>query len=103
LELFFGWCVKSGGVHFAGRSPPRGRYEFGRGRNFGSQRGYRPHFPLGGARTPPVRREVIPPGGHSFDRMDIANPSFEQLARHWFDSLCANPSVASLTRSRSWF
>jgi hypothetical protein len=25
--------------------------------------------------------------------MMFANPSFEQMARHWFNFLCANPSV----------
>jgi hypothetical protein len=29
-----------------------------------------------------VRREVISRGGHSFDRMDFANPTFEKMARH---------------------
>jgi hypothetical protein len=49
-----------------------------------------------------VRREVISRGGHSFDRMDFANPTFEKIAPHWFDSFCANPSVESVARSRSW-
>jgi hypothetical protein len=31
-----------GGVEFAGRSPPRDQYEFGRGRSFESQSGYEP-------------------------------------------------------------
>jgi hypothetical protein len=55
-------------------------------------------FKLG---TPPARCEVIPHGGHSFDRMDFANPTFEQMAQHWFDSFCANPIVASVACSRS--
>jgi hypothetical protein len=46
---------------------------------------------------------VIPHGSRSSNRMDLANPSFEQMARHWFDSFCANPSVESVARSRSWF
>jgi hypothetical protein len=25
--------------------------------------------------------------------MDFANPTFEQMARHWFDSFCTNPRV----------
>jgi hypothetical protein len=29
--------------------------------------------------------------------------SFEQLAQHWFDSFCANPSVVSVACSRSGF
>jgi hypothetical protein len=31
---------------------------------------------------PTARRESFPRGGHSFDRMDFANPTFEQIARH---------------------
>jgi hypothetical protein len=88
---------------FARRSPPRDQYECGRGRSFESQRGYEPRFPLRGARTPPVRHEVISRGGHSFGRMNFANPTFEQMARHWFDSFCANPSVEWSARSLSWF
>jgi hypothetical protein len=34
--------LEFGGVEFARRSPPRDQYEFGRGRSFESQRGYRP-------------------------------------------------------------
>jgi hypothetical protein len=25
--------------------------------------------------------------------MDFANPTFEQMARHWFDLFCTNPSA----------
>jgi hypothetical protein len=34
--------------------------------------------------------------------MDFANPTFEQMDQHWFDSFCANPSVESVAPSRSW-
>jgi hypothetical protein len=37
------------------------------------------------------------------DRMDFANPTFEQMARHWFDSFCTNPSAESFAHSRSRF
>jgi hypothetical protein len=107
---------ESGGVEFVGRSPPRDQYEFGRGRSFESQRGYRPCFPFRGTRTPPVRREWFSHGGsrfdrfdrmdHSFDRrsrMDISNPTIEEMARHWFHTFGTNPSVESFARSRSWF
>jgi hypothetical protein len=30
------------------------------------------------------------------DRMDFANPTFEQMARHWFDSFCTNPVLSRL-------
>jgi hypothetical protein len=35
--------------------------------------------------------------------MMFVNPSFEKMARHWFNFLCANPSVESLAHSRSCF
>jgi hypothetical protein len=28
--------------------------------------------------------------------MDFANPTFEQMARHWFDSFCTNPVLSRL-------
>jgi hypothetical protein len=40
-----------------------------------------------------VSWEWFPRGGHNFDRMDFASPTFEQMDQHWFDSFCANPSV----------
>jgi hypothetical protein len=106
---------ESSGVEFAGRSPPRDQYEFGRGRGFESQRGYEPRFPFRGTRTPPVRREWFSHGGSRFDRfdrmdrsfdrrgrIDVANPTFEEMAQHWFDTFGTNPSVESFARSRSW-
>jgi hypothetical protein len=35
--------------------------------------------------------------------MMFADPSFEEMARHWFNFLCANPSVESLAHSHSCF
>jgi hypothetical protein len=35
--------------------------------------------------------------------MDFANPKFEQMARHWFDSFCTNPNDESFAHSRSRF
>ena len=35
--------------------------------------------------------------------MDFTNHSFEQMARHWFQSICANPSVESFARSSYLF
>jgi hypothetical protein len=85
---------ESGDVEFARRSPPCNQYEFGRGRNFESQRGYEPRFPFRGTRTPPVGQEWSSHGGSRFDRMNrcidrhgrmnVANPTFEEMARHWF-------------------
>jgi hypothetical protein len=105
---------ESGGAEFAGRSPPRDQYEFGRSRNFESQRGYRPRFSFRGTRTPLVRQEWFSHGGSRFDRLDrmdrsfdrrgrldVANPTFEEMAQHWFDTFGTNPSVESF--ARSWF
>jgi hypothetical protein len=42
----------------------------------------------------------------SFDRrgmMSVANPTFEEMTRHWFNTFGTNPSVKSFARSRSWF
>jgi hypothetical protein len=63
-----------------------------------------------------VRREWFSHGGswfdrfdrmdHNFDRrgrMDVANPTFEEMARHWFHTFGTNPIVESFARSRSWF
>jgi hypothetical protein len=36
-------------------------------------------------------------------RMNVSNPTFEEMARHWFDTFGTNPSVESFARSRSWF
>jgi hypothetical protein len=91
---------------FVGCSTPHDRYEFGRGRSFSSQRGYEPCFPFCGARTPPMRREMFSHGASSFDRRDrmyVANSTFEEMTRHWFESFGTNPSVESFARSHSWF
>jgi hypothetical protein len=84
---------------FAGRPPTRPQYGFrGDDRSFGFQRNYGPRFPPRGARTPPMGHGKFGGKGVMF-----ANPSFEQMARHWFNFLCANPSVESLAHSRSCF
>jgi hypothetical protein len=86
---------------FARRPPPRGQYEFRRDdRGFGYRREPGPRFPPRG--VPPVRRERFPQFDR-FGRVDFANPSFEQMAQHWFDSFCSNPSVESFAHSRSRF
>jgi hypothetical protein len=35
--------------------------------------------------------------------MNFANSTFEQMARHWFDSFCTNPNAESFAHSRSRF
>jgi hypothetical protein len=37
---------------------------------------------------------VISGGGHSFGRMIFAYPTFEQMARHWFDSFVLTPVLS---------
>jgi hypothetical protein len=65
---------------FAGRSFARGQYEYGgNNRNFRSQRNYRPQSLLRGTRSPPRGHVGVPPRS---DRMDFANPTFEQMTRH---------------------
>jgi hypothetical protein len=36
-------------------------------------------------------------------RIDVANPTFEEMARHWLHTFGTNPSVESFARSHSWF
>jgi hypothetical protein len=93
--------VGFGRGEFARRSFARGQYEYGgNDRSFRSQRSYGPRSPLRGARSPPRGRVGVPPRR---DRMDFANPTFEQMVRHWFDLFCTNPSVESFAHSRSHF
>jgi hypothetical protein len=66
----------------------------------GPKRSYGPWSPLRGACSPPRVRVGVPPRR---DRMDFASPTFEQMARHWFDSFCTNPSAESFAHSRSHF
>jgi hypothetical protein len=37
------------------------------------------------------------------DTIDFANPTFEQMAQHWFDSFYTNPSAELFAHSRSHF
>jgi hypothetical protein len=75
--------VGFGRGEFARRSFARGQYEYGgNDRNFRSQRSYGPWSPLRGTRSPPRGRVGVPPRR---DGMDFSNPTFEQMARHWFD------------------
>jgi hypothetical protein len=97
-----GWFPRNGyhgGVEFAGCSPPRDQYEFGRCRNLESWKGYRPRFLFRGSRIPPMRQEWLSHGGSSFDRrgrVDVANPTVEEMARHWFTPLELTPVLSHL-------
>jgi hypothetical protein len=91
--------VGFGHGEFAERSFARGQYEYGgNDHSFRSQRSYGPQSPLRGTRNPPRGRVGVPPRR---DRMDFANPTLEQMTRHWFDSFCTNPSAESFAHSRS--
>jgi hypothetical protein len=86
---------------FVGRSFARGQYEYGgNDRSFRSQRSYEPRSSLHGLRSHPRGRVGVLPRR---DRMDCANPTFEKMARHWFNSFCTNLSVESFSHSRSHF
>jgi hypothetical protein len=63
-----------------------------------------------------MRQEWFSHGGSKFDRfdrmdrsfdrrgtIDVANPTFEEMVRHWFHTFGTNPSVESFAHSRSWF
>jgi hypothetical protein len=68
-----------------------------------------PRSPFRGFCSSPARQGRFPSGGSrgsSFDRRDdlvCANPTLEQMARHWFYSLGTNPNVKSFVHSRSCF
>jgi hypothetical protein len=108
-----GWSGKFAGGQFARHSPPRAQYGDGRIRSFEKERRDSPPVFFRGF-GPPLGREVwLPHGGYrggfrggSFGRKDglvCANPTFEQMARHWFYTFGTNLSVESFSRSRSWF
>jgi hypothetical protein len=69
-------------------------------RSFRSQRSYGPWSPLRGTCSPRRGRVDVPPRSY---KMDFANPTFEQMVRHWFDSFRTNPSAESFAHSRSRF
>ena len=91
-----GYCAPAGG-RFAGRDPGHPQYGYGpRDRGFGG--GYdAPRFPRDGGRQPRGRRDR----GYAFT--DFANPSVEQMARHWFASHFANPSVETFAHPLSHY
>jgi hypothetical protein len=96
-----GRFVGFGRGEFARRSFARGQHEYGgNDHNFRSQRSYGPRSTLHGVRSPQRGRVGVPP---MRDRMDFANPMFEQMARHWFDLFCTNPSAESFAHPRSHF
>ena len=91
-----GYRAPAGG-RSAGRAPGRPQYGYGpRDRGFGG--GYdAPRFPRGGGRQPCGRLD----GGYAFP--EFANPSVEQMARHWFASHFANSSVETFAHPLSHY
>jgi hypothetical protein len=86
---------------FARRSPPRAQYGNGRSRSFELERRDGPRVSFRVFGPPPAREGWFPRGGVrrcSFgmkDGLDCANPTFEQMARHWFYPFGTNPSAES--------
>jgi hypothetical protein len=79
----------------------RGQYKYGgNNRRFRSQGSFGPRSPPRGTRSPPRGRVGVPPRS---DRMNFANPTFEKMARQWFDSFYTNSNDDSFAHSRSHF
>jgi hypothetical protein len=105
-----GWARERAGGQFSRRSPPRAQYGDRRGRSFELERRDVPRAFLR-CFGPPLVKEAQ--GGYrggvrggSFGRkdgLDGANPTFEQMARHWFYSFGTNPSAESIVCSRARF
>jgi hypothetical protein len=102
-----GWSGKFAGGQFARSSLPRAQYGDGRICSFEMERRDSPQAFFCGFGPPPGREGWFPRGGvrgGSFggkDGLVCANPTFEQMVRHWFYTFGTNPSVESFARSRS--
>jgi hypothetical protein len=89
--------------------PPCAQYGNGRSHSFELERRDGPQFSFRGFGPPPVREGWFPHSsyrGGSFGRkngLDCANPTFEEMARHWFYSFGTNPSAESFVHSRARF
>jgi hypothetical protein len=109
-EAWFGSGGRGFGGWFAGgqlarRSPPHAQYEGGRSRSFEMEMRNGPWSSFRGFRPPLAREGWFPCSGYcggvrgdSFDRRDAmicANPTLEQMVRHWFYSFGTNPSAKS--------
>jgi hypothetical protein len=107
------WAREFAGGQFARRSPPRAQYRDGRIHSFEMERRDSPWAFFHGFGPPLGREGWFPHGGYrggvrggSFGRKDglvCANPTFEQMARHWFYSFGTNPSAESFVHSRACF
>jgi hypothetical protein len=96
-----GRCVGFGRDEFAGCSFARGQYEYGGTIAALGPRGATSHS------LPFVVCVVLQGDVWVFHLGEIgwifSNPTFEQMARHCFDSFCTNPSAESFAHSRSCF
>jgi hypothetical protein len=110
---FGGWAAEFAGDQVARHSPRRVHYGDGRSRSFEKKRRDGPRAFFRGFGPPPGIEGWFPQCGYrggvrggSFGRRDglvCANPTFEQMARHWFYSFGTNPSDQSFVRSRAHF
>jgi hypothetical protein len=108
-----GWSGEFAGGQVARHSPPRVHYGDGRSHSFAKERRDSPRAFFHGFGPPPGRESWFPHddcrggvGGGSFGRKDglvCANPTFEQMTRHWFYSFGNNRSAESFVRSRARF
>jgi hypothetical protein len=108
-----GWDGEFTGGQFARRSPPRAQYGNVRSRSFELERRDGPRFSFCGFGPSLGREGWFPHSGYHGgvrgggfgrkDGLDCANPTFEQMARHWFYSFGTNPSAESFVRSRARF
>jgi hypothetical protein len=108
-----GWVGEFAGGQVTRRSPPRAQYGDGRIHSFEMEKRESPRAFFRGFGPPPGREGWFPHGGYrggvrggSFGRKDglvCVNPTFEQMARHWFYSFGTNPSAESFVRSRARF
>jgi hypothetical protein len=89
--------------------PPRAKYDGKRSHSFEMERRNGPRSSFCGFCSPLARQGWFPSGGSrggSFDRcgdLVCANPTLEQMARHWFYSFDTNPSVELFVHSRACF
>jgi hypothetical protein len=101
-----GWSGESASGQFARCSPYRAQYGNGRSHSLEMEMRDGPRSSFRGFGRPPVREGWFPCSGYhgdvrggSFGRRDVldcANPTLEQMARHWFYSFGTNPVLSCL-------
>lgn len=78
----------------ARRGPNHGKYGFwDHGRSFGRQRFDGLRFPPHGGHQPQRKNELV----------DVSNPTFVQMAQHWYNTCFTNPSVGAFAHSSSCY